>query len=155
MKKRYWITSLLLLVSCLAFGQSADNTESKDSTNIYYQALSYYCSRLSSEHLQTLLLEENNITTESIPRHMGAYNIEVLDVFKVQNRLKKKNSLMLIRIVPLRIKNGKFFINIIPFNVVNTATGVNYINSGGSTVEFLYDCSNKKLNVLAVKTSGI
>ncbi|QJB37298.1 hypothetical protein HF324_05305 [Chitinophaga oryzae] len=155
MEKLWGLIFFLVVTPCWAFGQKADNTEAKDSTNLYYQAFSNYCAQLSSENVQTLLLEENNITTESIPRRIGAHNIEVLDVFGVQNKLKEKKSIILIRIVPLRIKNGNFFINIIPFNVVSTSSGINYINSGGSIVEFLYDCSSKKFNILGVKTNGI
>lgn len=155
MEKLWGLIFFLIVIPCLVFGQKADNTESKDTTNLYYQAFSNYCARLSSENIQMLLLEENNITTESIPKRMGSHNIEVLDVFGVQNKLKENKSIILIRIVPLRIKNGKFFVNIIPFNVVSTSSGINYINSGGSTVEFLYDCSSKKFNILGVKTSGI
>jgi hypothetical protein len=153
MEKLWGLMVFLLAIPCLGFGQTADNTESKDSTNIYYQALSTYCAHLPPDNMTTLFLEENNITTESIPE--GNHTIKVLNFPAIQNKLKQKNSIVLIRIVPLRIKNGKFFINIIPFNVVSTPSGLNYINSGGSTVEFLYDCSSGKFTVAEIETRGI
>lgn len=126
------IIFLLIVTPYVVSGQTASNTESRDSTNIYYQAFNAYCAHLPTCNL---LLEEDNITTESIPHRIGIHNIEVLDFDGIQKKLKKSKSIVVIRIIPLRINDGKFFINIIPFDVKRTSSGLDYINSGGSKVE--------------------
>lgn len=154
MKNIFFLVASLLYAG-IALGQTGNNTESRDSSNIYYQAFKHYCSQLSSSSSDILLVEENNITTESLPKQLGGLQIEIIDVWKLQKKLKTTKSLVLIRIVPLRVNEGHFFINIIPFNVMRSKSGVNYVNSGGSKVEFLYDCTNGIFKLEKVVNSGI
>lgn len=155
MKNIFFLMALLLLYANAALGQTASNTELRDSSNIYYQAFKHYCSYLSSGSNNVLLVEENNITTESIPEQLGELKVEIVDIWELQRKLKKNKSLMLVRIVPLRVKEGRFFVNIIPFNVQRSKSGINYVNSGGSKVEFLYDCTNSTFILEETKNSGI
>ncbi|MBC9909298.1 hypothetical protein [Chitinophaga varians] len=154
--KKIYTTALCLLFGCITVsGQVATNTESKDSTNIYYQAFLQYCSGAPEGHRETLLVEEDNITTKSIPRRMGAFDIEILNYSAIKNRLKKETSLTVIRIIPLRMEGGVFFIDIIPFGVTKSSKGLNYGNSGGYGIEFRYNCSSKKFELLAVKRGSV
>ncbi|MFD2888298.1 hypothetical protein [Chitinophaga cymbidii] len=144
-----------LLWTGIALGQTASNTESHDSSNIYYQAFMHYCSNSLPDNNGILLVEENNITTESLPKQLKNIRVEVVDVQKLQKKLKTTKSLTLIRVVPLRVKEGRFFVNIIPFDVSRTRSGFHYVNSGGCTVEFLYDCTNDVFSLSAVVNKGI
>ncbi|SEW53945.1 hypothetical protein [Chitinophaga arvensicola] len=155
MKKKYFITSLLLLAASLSSGQNAWNTREKDSTNIYYQALKAYFGQYPTAQKQTVLIEENTTTTKSIPPQMGVFRIELLGWTDIEDRLKKKDTINLIRIVPLNVEDGKFSIAIIPFDVVKTSKGLHYINSGGSNIEFLYDCVEKRFDVRGVKSFSL
>lgn len=155
MKKAYWIASVLLLTSCLAFGRIADNTELKDTNNIYYKAFHAYCSRSPSAAPETLLVEKDSITAKRIPRRIGVFRIEILSEFEIRKRLKKENALTIIKMSPLSKERGRFFIYIIPFRVESTPTGLNYINSGGTAVEFSYNGARKEYHVLSIKTEGI
>lgn len=141
--KRTIFNLALMFLPLLVSGQICNNTETRDSTNIYFQAFKNYCSKLDSVNGSELNVEENNLTTSSLPSKIGSFHINVIDVFELQKQLKKLGPLILIRIVPMRVKNGVFFINIIPFKVIKTKRGINYINSGGATIRFNYDCKSK------------
>jgi len=149
--KRLILNLVLLSLPLAVFGQTANSTETMDSTNVYYQAFKLYCSELDSAKNFKLNVEENNLTTSSLPTQIGSFHINIIDIFRLQKQLKKLGSLILIRIVPMRIKSGVFFINIIPFRVVKTEEGINYINSGGATIRFNYDCQGKHFILISNK----
>jgi len=86
---------------------------------------------------------------------MGAFNVEILNYSAIRNRLKKEESLTVIRIIPLRMEGGVFFINIIPFGATKSSNGLHYSNGGGYRVEFLYNCSSKKFELRAVKKGSV
>lgn len=155
MKKTYWIAFVLLLTSCLAFGRTADNSALKDTNNIYYQAFHAYCSGSPSAAPETLLVEKDSITAKRIPRRIGVFCIEMLNQLEIRKRLKKESALTIIKMSPLNKEKGRFFIYIIPFRVESTPTGLHYINSGGTAIEFSYDDAQEKYHVLSIESKGI
>ncbi len=150
---------MLLIVSFLGlnriYGQAINTTGSRDSSNIYFHAFRYYSSDPSSIKAGVLLVEENNLTTESLPERLGKLKIEVINFSQIQEKVKNGKSLMLLRIVPMEIKEGRFFVNLIWFKVNRGRSGISYMNQGGSTVYFLYDCATGKFNLDEVIHSGI
>lgn len=150
------LTFILIVTSIRVLGQNAESTETKDSTNIYYQAFSIYCNQLSfHDSTKQLLVEDNSITTASIPKKIGVYNIQLLEYDGILRELKGKSAISLIRIIPMRFENGFFFINIIPFGVSKVKNGLNYSNGGGCSVEFTYNCATNKFKFVRIKCVGI
>lgn len=137
------IITLALLVSSNLHAQIATNTEMKDSTNIYFQAYKVYCKQ-QKENNSPLLVEENNITTKSLPLECFGHKTEITNIDKLQLLVKERKKVQLLRLVPLRIKDGSFFVNIVVFNVERKGKQFDFINAGGISVVFEYD-SNSKL----------
>jgi hypothetical protein len=116
--------------------QVATNTESKDSTNIYYQAFKAYCNQ--NGNTETLMVEENNLTTKSLPTSFNEQEIRLVNAIELQSLLKKSKQIHLIRIVPLRVRDGEFFVNIIVFKVDGKRSKYNFVNEVGMSVVYEY-----------------
>jgi len=142
----------------VAYGQTATNTEARDSSNIYYQALRTYVNNIPTKndgHKTVLLIEKNPIVTKSLPIELDTYQFEYLEGYEVDKRLKSKNPITLIRIVPLQLKKGIFFISIIPFTVTRENGKVNYSNSGGDKIVFEFDCANNAFHFKEIRHGNI
>jgi hypothetical protein len=139
MKILILMSSILIMNSFLS-AQIATTTESKDSTNIYFQAFSLFCHQ-KSEKMNTLLVEENIITTKGLPSICFGQKVEIVNIETLQHLLRREKQVQLIRIVPLRVKNDDFFVNIIVLNVSKKGKKVEFVNVGGLSVLFKYDCN--------------
>ncbi|MBW6481370.1 MAG: hypothetical protein K0B37_18240 [Bacteroidales bacterium] len=135
MKLTLYITAMIYSIGLLN-AQVAFNTESNDSTNIYFQAFNKYC---IERNQITFLVEENDLTTKSLPSEINGQKIELINASKLQSLVKKGKQIDLIRIVPLRVKDGEFFVNIIVFKVEGKRRQLNLINQGGVSVVFNYN----------------
>jgi hypothetical protein len=153
------IVSILILIAAnVAYGQTATNTETADTSHIYHQALRIYVKNLGhpSGEQSTLLIEKNYLFTESLPKQLEDYKIEYLDGYDVNEKLKSKHPITVIRIIPLRIEKGVFFINIIPFTVKKESKrNIRYINSGGDRIIFEFNCSTNTLRFKEIRHGNI
>lgn len=141
MRRLIYIGFTVTLFSHITMAQVADNTESKDSTNIYYQALVKYTSYLEKLNLpqgQVIFLEENSFVTDGLPSKLGGLEVQYLDIQELQKKAKK-GEVELIRIVPLRFRNQEFFVNLITFGVTYRRKNFNFVNQGGVQAIFTYD----------------
>lgn len=137
-------TVIFVMSSVFAFGQTATNTEAADSSNVYHLALKIYVQNLGqpSPEQTILFIEKNYLFTDPLPQQVGGYKIEYLDGYELNEKLKAKRAITVIRIIPLRLKKGLFFVNIIPFTVEKESRrNVRYTNSGGEGIIFDFDCS--------------
>lgn len=136
---------LVLLQSSILFGQTTSSSEIKDSSNIYNIALRVYLSDavVSDE----LFVEENDITTSSMPEQLGGVTIQLMNSSQIRKKAKK-GPFTLYRIIPLRFEKGIFFVNVIPFNVKCKRKNLQMSNQGGVTVKFKYNCETNTLSVL-------
>ena len=153
MNKKFIILGILLTVlTTKSYSQTGFNTESKDSTNIYYYSLIKYCDYLDQlqEKPNIIFVEKNYLFAQSLPCSIRSYEIEYLDEVDIRTHLKHRKELTLVRIVPLRVNGSDFFVNVIPFKVSYKKKNFNYINGGGLGVKFEYD---KKINGLKYKSS--
>lgn len=136
-----------MILSCsIIDAQVATNTESEDSTNIYYQAFETYCNQKNNS--ETLLIEENNLTTKSLPARFNEQEIKLVNAIELQQLLKKEKHLHLIRIVPLRSRDGEFFVNIIIFKVEGKRNKYSFVNVDGVSVVYVY---NEELKTFVFK----
>lgn len=141
MKQIVFIALILFLGNNLK-AQIATNTEAPDSTNIYYQSFKKYCEQINKK-TDLLLVEENNFITKSLPEELGGQKIKVVNVVELQKLLKDKKQVQLLRLIPLRMKDGDFFVNIIVFNVAVKRKHFDFINEGGISVVYSYDTEHK------------
>ena len=149
MKKRTLLLTLILLLSTAynSTAQVAFSTESKGDSNLYFQALSLYLQKTPRQ--PKILVEENTLTTECLPKELGGTSIELISFKNIKRHLKKRKSVIdLIRIVPLRFDSGKFYINIINYKVSKKRKKYDFVNIGGMQCEFVYDCSTNCFNLI-------
>jgi len=135
----------MTLILCLGNNlkaQIATNTELSDSTNIYYQSFKRYCEQINKK-ADFLFVEENHFITKSLPEEFNGQKIKVVNVVELQNLLKDKNQVQLLRLVPLRMKDGDFFVNIIVFNVAVKRKHFDFVNEGGMSIVYSYDTEHK------------
>jgi hypothetical protein len=136
MKSIFFI--IFVLVGFSLNAQVASNTESKDSTNIYFQSIEILCKKLHNK-FETLFVEQNNLTTNSLPLKIGEHEIKIIDITELKKLVKKNKDIEIVSIIPLRVKTGEFFVNIIYFSVKIERKQIIFINKGGYSVVFEYD----------------
>ena len=144
---------LVLVVTNFGLSQTTYNTEKKDSTNVYHNALKIYCETIDKTSLKdnTIYVEYNFLITEKLPNSLDGMTIKYLrekELIKIINQ--NNGEITLVRIVPLRIRSDNFFVNIIPFKTTYSKKRFYYANSGGLKVIYIFD---SKLNGLIFKES--
>jgi hypothetical protein len=137
MKK--YILLILALTNCvLVLAQNVDNTEKKDSSNIYYDAFKRVYTSFDVKD-RILYVEKSNITTESLQVLSIPNKIELVDYLKLRKMTKGNRKVNLIRIVPIKIKNNEFYITIIEYDVTYKRKNWDYVNLGGAKVIYNYN----------------
>ena len=139
------LSVILSIMSTIMSAQIATNTEMDNSTNIYYQAISILCDNLHDK-TESLLVEQNNLTTNSLPSKIGKHDIRVIDIAELQSLLKrnKGKEIEIARIIPLRVEEGEFFVNIIFFDAKVKKRQIYFSNKGGYSIVFDYNTDNKQ-----------
>lgn len=130
------------------YGQEITSTEALDSSNIYFHAMMRYCE--SNSHIKHIYLEENPLTTSSLPQKLGTVNIEIIGFTQRGKLLRRNNPLQMVRIVPLRVANGKFNVNIITFEVTIKKNVFHCTSLHGSSIIFKYNCSNNSFEFVEI-----
>jgi hypothetical protein len=132
---------VLLLFVFVGFSlnaQVASNTESKDSTNIYFQSVEILCNNLHNK-FETLFIEQNSLTTNSLPSKISEHEIKIIDITELKKLVKQNKDIEVVRIIPLRVRAGEFFVNIIYFSVKIERKQIIFTNKGGYSIVFEYD----------------
>lgn len=138
--KRLFIFLLCSSIITSLLGQSASNSESRDTDDVYFIALMKYCQEITK--LDNLFVELNSLTTEGMPSNIAGVNIVYLRSEQIRSKTKKRRELILHRVVPIRFENGIFYINIIRYRVRRKGKKMYYVNLGeGRTIEFVYECT--------------
>ncbi len=137
----------------IGFSQSTFNTESTDSTNIYFHSLKKMCELFDANSVNNqILYVEENLFTDKLPDTILNFQIKYLNESEVIKTIKDKGGdIMLIRIVSLRIRNGVFFINIIPFQAIYNKGNLELVNSGGMKVQYSF---SQELNGLVFEKAN-
>lgn len=149
--------TILTLLSIESFSQIGFNTESKDSTNIYYYSLIKYCDYLDKQKEKSTIIyvEKNYLFTDNLPNKIRAYEIIYFDKVDIKNHLRGKKGMTLVNIIPLRVKGDDFFVNVIPFGVSYKKKTFSYLNGGGLGVRFEFDKAINGLKFKSSKMDGI
>lgn len=149
--------NLFLCISSISTAQNALNTESKDSTNIYYHALTQYCDLVEKNqpNITTIYVEKDNLISEKLPEKIGRFSILYFDFLDIKRYLKKSDKMTLVKIIPLRVKQDDFYVNVIPFSVSYSKKNFNYVNSGGLSAHYRFSKEKSGLIFKFSKFSGI
>ena len=78
------------------------------------------------------------------------YDIKIVNLEKSLFR-GGKTELPVLRIIPLRFKEGKFVVNVIEYAVTCNKNNINLVNIRGKEFQFKYDCSTNTLDLLEHK----
>ena len=136
----------IFLLSNLGISQTAYNTESRDSTNIYRNSLAKLCD--ITDHTQmdsAIFYVEKTLFTDNLPDKIQDFDIVYLNESEQIEMIKKNDGKMiLIRIVPLRERNGTFFVNVIPFQAYYHKKHLELANGGGMKVEYKFDSRRRR-----------
>lgn len=141
MKQTLLIVAILLLNNTMK-AQIVTNTEVADSTNIYYDSFKKYCEQIDKK-VGILFVEEDFLITKILPREINGHKIEIIAIANLKKLLKDRKQLQLLRLIPLRVKDGDFYVNIVVFNVKFRHKQFDFVNQGGISVVYSYDTKNK------------
>ncbi|NHM08330.1 hypothetical protein G4D82_13965 [Flavobacterium sp. CYK-4] len=144
----------LLLISTNSFCQEILDTDNSKNNNIYIESLKRFCDSLSGRKVKLYVDFNYQIMDYYWPKNVGETEIEYLDGKEEYKRAIKqnKNSITLVRILPLQYKREKFFVSIIPFLATYKKGKVRLANGGGYAYEFEFEPVKKGL--LYKKTSS-
>ena len=145
------------LLSNFGIAQTIYNTESKDSTNIYTNSLAKLCDITDHTKMDSpIFYVEKTLFTDNLPDKIQDFKIEYLNESEQIEMIKKKDGKMiLIRIVPLRVRNGTFFVNVIPFQAYYHKKRLELANGGGMKVEYKFDSELNGLTFVKAEFNGI
>jgi len=147
----------ILFVGFKTHSQTSFNTEANDSSNIYLFSLTKYCEYLdnSGNKESTVYVEKDDIFTNDLPNRIKSHEIRYFEMIEVKNYLKGKKGIILVRIIPLRVKANDFFVNVIPFSVSYDKKKFHFINGGGLGVKFQFDQGTNGLIYKSVEIGWI
>jgi|688.fasta_scaffold566956_2 hypothetical protein len=153
MKKILFLTVILSCVSNKA------NCQPKDTTNIYLLSLTEhleYIKKLSKDRgLNSIYVEKNELTTESLPNQIGGITILYLTPSEIQSKTRGGKQIHLVVIRPVKVEAELLKVGIIDFYVTTKKKNFNYANTGGSTLRFKYSCERNKFELFNKKQGGI
>lgn len=134
-----------------------------DSANVYYQALKLHLDYLDSYNdkrpkeaslITQYLIEQNDYTTDSFPKIINNFTIDILTQKEIYERTKNKKTIHLIAIRPARWDKGRLVINVIDFAVSRKRNHYFYSNGGGSSFEIIGD-NDKRIGIKVINQGGI
>ena len=141
MKQAMLIVSILLLGNNLK-AQIVTNTEAADYTNIYYASFKKYCEQINKKP-GIMFVEENFYITNILTTEISGNKIEIVTIADLKKLLKDRKQMQLLRLIPLRVKDGDFYVNIVVFNVKFRHKQFDFVNQGGISVVYSYDTKDK------------
>lgn len=135
------LINFILLFFCLSIkGQSIDNTNNRDSSNIYNQSFIRYIQYLNYNNFKipdSIFIEEDFKLTDSLMGQLGNTKLIIVRHSDIL-RLVHKKSKAIYRLFPLVLKNREFMISLIPFSVTRKGRNLFYSNGGGFRVYYTY-----------------
>jgi hypothetical protein len=151
------LSPLLVLSFFSSFSQTANTTERKNESNIYYQALKQYLISETTANIihDSLYIEDDFKITDSLLSKSGNTQLVRLTFENVQQLLKTRDALTLYRIFPLQYEKDYFIVSFVPFRVTKDPSKDNYNYSNGGGCDAIFKFQNKKFIFLKVKCYGI
>jgi hypothetical protein len=149
-----YIFLLLITFTLSSYGTCQEGP----SDNIYLKSLQEhieYIKSVNQSDVQSVYVEENDITTTGLPKNIGDVDVIYLSKKEIRNKTKNGKRIHLIVIKPVQIGKRYLKVNLIDFFVTSKRNSFNYANSGGSTFEFRYNCEKEEIELFSKNHSGI
>jgi len=141
----------------ISFAQTITNLSDADKTTAYVQAVTQYINTYKKDihKTDTLFLEENSTTTNSLPAIYRSTRLISLSKEQVKQLLNKRHSLNLYRMEQVKCEDGIFSVTLTPLGCgFNKARNkYEYLYGGGYTAIFTFD--GKKLVFQKIEEHGI
>lgn len=142
---------LILLASNFSFTKSTKI--SKNFENIYSRALREFLKSIEKNQLERMRKEYNPLfifqvygITDSISQKMEGFNLKVL---ALENFNKTKSNFPLIRLSPAQInKHGEITISATFFGVTWQKNKWQWVNSGGHSCNFKFNCATDQYDLV-------
>lgn len=150
---RNGLLTIFLIWSINSFGQI-------DSTSIYSRALQHYNAYLDKyfNNEKEIFIESNNGITEKLPRHVGQRPVTIL-TWENQKTIYNRNGNKIrhVKIFPARTTDEFIEVTLTPYfgEYKGKKKGYFLAVSNWVTIQFKYDCVEKKFKYRNTKTSGI
>jgi len=153
---------LFFLFAIKGFAQSADNTSSFNTSNIYYRALAEYIdfskqnsNKVFNKTSDTIYIENKTSITDRILTDYKKTTFSIISGIEIMNLLKREKSFILYSIFPLTFSKGEFSVSFVPFFVKKgkKRKSLSYINTGNYKVVFAFE--NNTFHFLRVEVWGI
>jgi len=145
MKYLITVTFLLVFVISVGFGQTFSLLKNSDDRAIYAFVLETYLKKNQPKLVgNEILIEYDLLTTSKLSNEIDGIKIRIVSLNKKLFRVKGKE-FQILRIVPLRLKEGRFIVTVIEFIATYKKNNIKLINKGGGEFEFNYDCIEKTL----------
>ena len=159
--RKYKFTTLffsILFLCTNAKSQNVDNTEQRNFSNIYNDAIRRYVI-YSYPNWQsksdTLFVQKADQHSDSVVLNVGKIYIKVLDWPEVYSRLDRVESFTLYKFFPLGFANKIFYVSVIPFRTSKDTSGVKLGNGGGCRMTYDFDNLKKRFIFKKVICWGI
>ncbi len=136
------LITVFIACSLVTNSQTADNTESRDNQDVYFQSLKKYL--IENKTSEIVYVELNSFTTNGLPENINGISIKYIGGRDIKKKAKKEKEFTLHRVIPLRMEDGIFFVNVIPYRVQCKGKTLDLKNMGGQKINFTYDCVNMK-----------
>ena len=136
---------VFLLISTNLLSQEVLDTDQSKENNIYLESLKKYCDSLSSDAKLKIYVEFNKDSMSYWPEKINETEIQyIYDIKDYKQVLKEnKNSVLVVKILPLQYKKEKFFVSIIPFLAEHKNKKINKISGGGYAYQYLFNTEKK------------
>ncbi len=135
---------IFILATCSLGSVSAQEA------NLYDQALKQACSSLESFFAKDeLYIEEGLLTTKNLKQSSCTKQLYIIGPSEIRKKAKKRSKnkpFRFVRIVPLRLEDGKFYVTVIVFEAKAKGSNLRLTNLYGENLYLRYDCYNQSFD---------
>lgn len=132
-----YLFAILFLIPFSIVAQNINPYDISISSHIEYLSKNYVLER------QCIYIQESNKPNLITLKSIKEFNIVILNSNDIVKKAKKKSFVISV-IQHVRFENDTFTIDIVDFFVKNKRRSLNYVNVGGESFTFRYDCENKE-----------
>ena len=155
LKKMKSLIFIFLTIPLVSSAQQINSTESKNSSNIYNDAIRQYLLFNKSKSSDSIFIQKiENFDKKILPKINGTI-VQLLDESGIEARLKRIESFTLHRFFSLKFENGLFNVSVIPFHLTKSSDGISFGNGGGCEIFYSFDNITKRFIFKNVKCLGI
>ena len=144
----------LLFGNIICSAQNLDTDALNNPDNIFIYSLKIYCSTLDTTKNTVYVIDDGNIGS-FFPEKINNFAIVILRNDNIARIIKKNKGITAVRIGNLEYINNQFSVGIIPFGATMKGKSINFVNGGGLSVYFEYDCNTQKFIYKNNKFLGI